>query len=106
VFHRVQAAQARIATCKSLMHIPIKPESADDFIERVSGLLQDKRTHLYFDTPFLMWLTTIGPVSRQQFLAWAGTLGDRTHVPLWSIHEYYRHHRHETLKTEGCKKLA
>ena len=88
------------------MHIPIKPESADDFIERVSGLLQDKRTHLYFDTSFLMWLTTIGPVSRQQFLAWAGTLGDRTHVPLWSIHEYYRHHRHETLKTEGCKKLA
>ena len=88
------------------MHIPIKPESADDFIERVSGLLQDKRTHLYFDTPFLMWLTTIGPVSRQQFLAWAGMLGDRTHVPLWSIHEYYRHHRHETLKTEGCKKLA
>jgi hypothetical protein len=45
-----------------------------------------------------MWLTTIGPASRQQFLAWTGTLGDRTHVPLWSMHEYYRHHRNQTLK--------
>jgi predicted nucleic acid-binding protein len=80
------------------MHIPIKPESADDFIERVSGLLQDKRTHVYFDTSFLMWLTTIGPASRKQFLAWTETLGDRTHVPLWSMHEYYRHHRNQTLK--------
>jgi hypothetical protein len=85
------------------MHIPIQPESADDFIERVSALIQDDRTHLYFDTSFLMWLTTIGPISRRQFLTWAGALGDRTHVPLWAMHEYYRHHRKQTLKRRLAK---
>jgi hypothetical protein len=98
-----------LPACKiNRMRIPIKSESADDFIERVYGLLQDKRTHVYFDTSFLMWLTTIGPISRQQFFAWAGTLGDRTHVPLWSMHEYYRHHRNRTLKRrleKGSRKL-
>jgi hypothetical protein len=80
------------------MRIPTTPESVDGFIDRLTALMQDDATHLYFDTSFLMWLTAIGPISRAEFFAWAASLGERTHVPLWTMHEYYRHHCAGTLK--------
>jgi len=46
-----------------------------------------------------MWLTTIGTMARALFVSWAGTLGQRTHVPLWSMYEYYRHHTSGTLRS-------
>lgn len=73
------------------------PETMDEFVLGASDLLQDKGTHVYFDTSFLMWLTVIGPLSRKQFFDWSGTLAGRAHVPLWSMHEYYRHHTRRTL---------
>ena len=88
------------------MQINTIPESPDDFTTRVAGLLQAESTHVYFDTSFLMWLTTLGPASRAQFKNWAGTLGERAHVPLWSMHEYYRHHTAETLKSRMARRAT
>lgn len=45
-----------------------------------------------------MWLTKGGVESRQQFLTWACALGQRIHIPVWTYHEYYRHHSRDTLR--------
>ncbi len=81
------------------MHIPITSETPDEFTSRVAGLLMAATTHVYFDTSFLMWLTTVGDEARTEFFRWADTLGERTHIPLWSMHEYHRHHRGGTLRS-------
>ena len=71
------------------MHIPIQPESADDFIERVSALIQDDRTHLYFDTSFLMWLTTGSDCAehdrRYQSIAMADDIADADGAHVFSF---------------------
>jgi hypothetical protein len=82
------------------MLIPTASETGESYLERIEALLPDEKTHLYFDTSFLIWLTIIGSVSRAQFVEWAGRLGERTHIPLWAMHEYYRHHTKRTLKNE------
>ncbi len=80
------------------MQIQVAAESASTFIERAWKAMGDAGTHVYFDTSFLMWLTTIGPKSRQEFTEWAATLDGRIHVPVWAIHEYYKHHTRGTLR--------
>lgn len=81
---------------------PIGPSSSDAtaFIQRAAAVLNAPNTAIYIDTSFLMWLTKGGADSRQQFFDWTATLGDRVHVPLWTYHEYYRHHSHDTLRSE------
>jgi len=88
------------------MEIRISPESAEAFIERAWAALVDDGTRVYIDTSFLMWLTTVGPVSRNQFFEWAATLGDRVRVPVWAMHEYYKHHTGNTLKDRLQKRVA
>lgn len=73
---------------------------ATTFIRQTAEVLRNPRTAIYVDTSFLMWLTKGGEDSRQQFIEWAGSLGDRIHVPVWTYHEYYRHHSHDTLRGE------
>ena len=57
-------------------------------------------TNVSFDISFLMWLTTIGQEARAEFAEWTSSLGDWTHVPVWSMHEYYRHHTTGTLRSD------
>ena len=80
------------------MRISTVIETPEDFTFRVAELLKADTTHVYFDTSFLMWLTLVGDEARSQFKQWAATLGERTHIPLWSMHEYHRHHTMGTLR--------
>lgn len=82
------------------MRIITVTETPEEFTSRVAEVLKADTTHVYFDTSFLMWLTRMGSKARAQFVAWAATLGDRTHIPLWSMHEYYRHHTGGTLRAD------
>ena len=80
------------------MQLTVTPEAAHEYVDRVVDLLGRPDTLVYFDTSFLMWLTTIGPLSRGQFETWASAQKCRMHVPLWTMHEYHRHHASRTLK--------
>ncbi len=82
------------------MRIITATETPQEFTSRAAEILKAETTHVYFDTSFLMWLTRVGEEARAQFVNWAATLGDRTHVPLWSMHEYYRHHTGGTLRAD------
>ena len=81
---------------------PIGDDGSDaaDFIQRAAGLLGDPHTAIYTDTSFVMWLTKGGVDSRQQFIDWAAALDRRIHVPVWTYHEYYRHHSRDTLRND------
>jgi hypothetical protein len=79
-------------------------EDPSDFIKHAAKVLSDPRTSIYVDTSFLTWLTKASDESRQQFLNWARMIGDRIHVPVWSYHEYYRHHGHDTLRQDLSSK--
>lgn len=95
-------APQRMQPTPQPLSYPIGQSGSDAtaFIQRASAILGDPSTAVYIDTSFLMWLTKGGADSRQQFFDWATTLGDRVHVPLWTYHEYYRHHNHDTLRSE------
>lgn len=75
-------------------------EDPSDFIKHAAKVLSDSQASIYVDTSFLTWLTKGSDESRQQFLDWAKSVGDRIHVPVWSYHEYYRHNRHDTLRED------
>lgn len=76
--------------------IPIEHEGVGAFIARAKTVLADPNAHIYVDTSLAMWLTAIGPTSRDCFFRWSETLGDRIHVPTWTLQEYFRHHKRKT----------
>lgn len=80
------------------MQIPLQAEAPNDFIQRAAGILESGDTHIYFDTSFLMWLVTLGHQSRSQFISWTASIGAKVHVPIWAMHEFYRHHTAGTLR--------
>lgn len=88
------------------MLIPVDFETAEAFIARAAEVVDRQDAHLYVDTSFAMWLTAIGPSSRAAFVDWASTLGDRLHVPAWTVQEFYRHHREKTQVAGIEKKCA
>jgi len=88
------------------MLIPVSVETAEDFIGRAKDRLAEENTHVYVDTSMLMWLTAVGPSSRAVFIDWASTLGERIHVPTWSVHEYYRHHQRRSQVNEIAEKCS
>lgn len=87
------------------IEIPTVNETAGTFVDRLGSYLRNDRTRLYVDTSFLMWLTTIGDIPREEFLVWANELGDKICIPAWSVHEFYRHHTTGTLAKRVAKKL-
>jgi PIN like domain len=106
---RGKKAERRNETTTPSLRPPLPPlcypigktcEDPSDFIQRAAKVISDPRTSIYVDTSFLTWLTKAGPESRQQFVEWAKTIGPRIHVPVWSYHEYYRHHGHNTLRAD------
>jgi hypothetical protein len=85
----------------SHMQIPVELESSTDFANRVATLVARSDTRFYIDTSFLMWLTKIGRTSRGQLLEWLkAECNERVHVPVWSAHEYLRHHVAGTIVGE------
>ena len=83
------------------MKIPIELESSTDFTARVAVLVAREDAIIYVDTSFLMWLTKIGRTSRRQLLDWlVANCPNRVRVPVWSAHEYLRHHVANTIVTE------
>ena len=81
-----------------MMRLPTEREGFADFNSRVAGLIKLKSTHIYMDTSFLMWLTKIGTTSRKELSGWlAAKCAGRVHVPVWSAHEYLRHHVAATI---------
>lgn len=85
--------------------IPTEGEAIADFVARVAALIRDPATHLYIDTSFLMWMTKIGKTSRQQLTTWLeANCTSRVHVPVWSAHEYLRHHAENTIVDEVRRK--
>lgn len=95
---RKDRQRAEVAPAQPLLSIPNGPESLNDFKVRVGSALVSKNTHIYLDTSFLMWMTTLGRKSRGELLAWmrSDCLG-RIHVPVWSAHEYLKHYAAKTL---------
>jgi hypothetical protein len=75
-------------------------ESVENFIARVEPLFRDENTAIYMDTSFAMWLVKGSTETRNQFVEWAKGLGGRIHVPVWTYHEFYRHHQHDTLRAD------
>ena len=88
-----------------MLTIPNRPEGSLTFTKRVSKLICAPGTHIYIDTSFLMWLTKIGSDSRQELIAWLGlNCEGRVHVPIWSAHEYLKHHVAGTIASEFTSK--
>ena len=83
------------------MRIPTESEDSAAFMSRVAGLIRRKSTHIYVDTSFLMWLTKVGTTSRGELTEWLkAECAGRVHVPIWSAHEYLRHHVATTILGE------
>lgn len=86
---------------KPLLDIPSETESSAVFRTRLAELIRSPDTHIYVDTSFLMWLTKIGSSSRGELFTWLDTYCDgRVHVPIWSAHEYLKHHVAGTIISE------
>ncbi len=78
---------------QAILTIPVSVENAADFRLRVANMLKCEGTHIYIDTSFLMWMTKIGLSSRKELKDWLqANCNERVHVPIWSAHEYLRHH--------------
>ena len=83
-----------------------EPEGADDYLARVAHLVVNARTHLYYDTSFLMWLAKLGKRARTEFFTWQSAVGEaRFHVPLWAAHEFFKHRLKRTVSTELGKEI-
>ena len=89
------------------LSIPTGNETVDAFTKRVNAALKLPTTHLYIDTSFLMWMTRLGKASRTELRLWfdQDCMG-RVHVPVWSAHEYLKHHIEETLIHDVEKQLC
>ena len=85
----------------TILTIPSSVENATDFRLRIANLFQCQGTHIYIDTSFLMWMTKIGLVSRKELKDWLQVNCDgRVHVPIWSAHEYLKHHVSGSISKE------
>ncbi|MGO9265916.1 MAG: PIN-like domain-containing protein [Candidatus Binataceae bacterium] len=71
------------------------------YLQRVGALITHPRTHIYFDTSFLMFLAKLGTPARDQFMDWQRAVGQhRFHVPLWAAHEFFKHRLKSTVPNE------
>ena len=84
-----------------ILTIPNEVETSTAFTTRVAKLIRAQDTHIYIDTSFLMWLTKIGSASRRELIDWLKqNCKGRVHVPIWSAHEYLKHHVAGTIVAE------
>lgn len=75
------------------LRIPFEKDTVDGYIAALDSLVRATGTRIYVDTSFLVWLTALGSEARTEFVDWLrGVAPGRVHVPVWSAHEYLRHH--------------
>jgi hypothetical protein len=90
--------------------IPKDFSSSAQLTNHIEKIVQDPKSWVYIDTSFLMWLTKIGPASRQQCFQWLeDQFQGRVIVPVWAAHEYLRHHSVNTLSDDigkRCKQMG
>ena len=84
-----------------ILTIPTQREDSAAFRQRLADLIRGESTHIYIDTSFLMWMTKVGSGSRQELVDWLQhNCAGRVHVPIWSAHEYLKHHVARTIVAE------
>ena len=84
-----------------ILSIPSSVENVADFRLRIAKLILCEGTHIYIDTSFLMWMTKIGLASRKELTGWLqANCAGRVHVPIWSAHEYLKHHVSGSISQE------
>lgn len=61
----------------------------------VAALTATEATSLYLDTSALVWLYRIRPQARAEFVNFldAEPLRERSHIPMWSLHELNKHRK-------------
>ena len=92
---------AKNASNQAILAIPVSAEDAAAFRFRIASLVQCEKTHIYIDTSFLMWMTKIGSASRKELTDWLKqNCSGRVHVPIWSAHEYLKHHVSRSITQE------
>lgn len=88
-----------------ILTIPSETEGSADFKQRLAALFAAQSTHIYIDTSFLMWMTKVGSRSRQELIGWLQQhCAGRVHVPIWTAHEYLKHHGAKTIVAELTEK--
>jgi hypothetical protein len=86
--------------------LPLAAESVDAFVQRLARVLREQSTLVYVDTSFLMWMTRIGSPARNELTNWLSDVcGTRLRVPVWAVHEYYRHHSEGTIQRDLAVQL-
>jgi hypothetical protein len=86
-------SSADVRIPRSQFVIPAEQQTVDEYIERLRILLASANTHIYIDTSFLVSMTALSAEARAEFAAWLEPMTrTRVHVPVWSAHEYLRHH--------------
>ena len=80
------------------MQLLAKVPSIEDYYRDLKAILNDRSTHIYVDTSFLMWISKLGNSARTEFFEWTKEIGeDKIHVPLWASHEYHQHFINSTI---------
>ena len=77
------------------------------FINEFVEAIEAEGTLFYLDTSLLMWLLSISPKARSEFIRWCETRTEETvRVPVWVAHELHRHIIDNTVKSSIQKTLG
>jgi hypothetical protein len=88
-----------LGQCRKIMKLITEPfdhEEQDRAL--VEALTKTDNTRVYLDTSALVWLYRIRRQARGEFVDFleAPALRERSHIPLWSLHELNKHRRTKT----------
>lgn len=70
------------------MKLPIQKLDIELYLQKINGLLNDDKCHIFIDTNIISQLYRLNDDARTDFYNWVQTLKDRFHIPVWAIHEY------------------
>lgn len=88
------------------MKLPGTPPTLAAYLADVEQLIANPKTHLYIDSSFLIWALKLGQKSIGEVaLFLERSLPGRTHVPLWTAHEF-QHHLVKSTAADQAKKAV
>lgn len=75
------------------MHIPSEPFDREEQDIALVGALSSSNSAIYIDTSVLVWLYRLRGDARGELTSLLGSpeIADRTHIPMWSLHELNKH---------------
>ncbi len=92
VWPEARRLRARRSVSASPLKLPLSRDTIDDYLTLVSRVASSPRGRLYVDTSFLVWMTALSSEARGEVRAWLNSSAPgRVHVPVWAVHEYFRH---------------